>query len=129
MGMSTFGIQLIDIDSLDPRIAEVEEARLASVSDAERIVEEEMMLFSEWLGARRAGSALEPLRAKLLEVCQREVAFALDEGSSSSSKAASRIVAKMMATPMAEMRELVRTGAPVEPVADMMRSLFPRTDA
>ena len=121
------GMQLIDIDALDPRIAEVEEARVASVDDAEGIVDEEMHLFGDWLDARRAGSALEPLRAKLLEVCEREVAFATDEGSAA--RTASRIVAKMMAAPMEEMRDLVRRGAPVEPVADMMRSLFPQADA
>jgi len=121
------GLTVVDLDSLDPKITELEQARLESVSDAEAIVEQEVRSFGDWLDSRRAGSALEPLRTTLLAVCEREVAYAAGEGAAE--KTASRIVAKMMAAPMEEMRELVRSGGSVEPVADLMRSLFPQKDA
>ncbi len=121
------GVTLIDLDSLNPRIAEVEEARVAAVDDAEEIVDEEVPAFSAWLSARRAGEALAPLRSALMAVCEREVAFATDE--TAAARTASRIVAKLMASPMEEMRERMRTGQPVEPVADIMRSLFPEARA
>jgi glutamyl-tRNA reductase len=120
-------VSLIDLDSLNPKIAEVEQARLDAVTDAESIIEEEIPSFSAWLSARQAGEALEPLRSAILAICQREVAYATDEAAAA--RTASRIVAKIMAGPMEEMRERMRAGAPVEPIADVMRSLFPEVRA
>ena len=116
------GVHLVNLDALNPETAAIEEARQAAVYEAEDIVEEETVAFMEWLAARRASKALEPLRLTLQALCEREIGFTTD--AEAASRTASRIVAKMMASPMEELRGLVQNGSTVEPVATMMRSLF-----
>lgn len=116
------GVQLVNLDALNPETAAIEEARQAAVYEAEDIVEEETVAFMEWLAARRASKALEPLRSTLQALCEREIGFTTD--AEAASRTATRIVAKMMASPMEELRGLVQSGSTVEPVATMMRSLF-----
>lgn len=121
------GVQLVNLDALNPETAAIEEARQAAVYEAEEIVEEETMAFIDWLAARRASKALEPLRVTLQALCEREIGFTTD--AEAASRTASRIVAKMMAAPMEELREIVQSGSTVEPVAHVMRSLFRESPA
>jgi hypothetical protein len=70
-----------------------------------------------------ARDAIKPLREALEGVARREVAFASkDEGVAE--RAASRIVAKLLAGPMAALRRAVQRGEPLDAQAMMLLEMF-----
>jgi hypothetical protein len=71
------GLTLVDIDALRPAVAAGERERSAAVPQAERIVEEEVAEFSDWMREAAARDAIRPLCRALEAVCRREVAYAL----------------------------------------------------
>jgi len=70
-----------------------------------------------------ARDAIKPLRAALEDVARREVAFA-SKDAGVAERAASRIVAKLLAGPMAALRRAVKRGEPLDAQAMMLLEMF-----
>lgn len=115
------GVALLDLDALRTPLASAEEARRAAVPAAERIVDDEAARFAAWHREHPARRAVEPLRAALEEVCRRELAFA---GAGNAERTAERIVAKLMARPMAALRAAGARGERMDDAAALIRALF-----
>ncbi|MEJ2503525.1 MAG: glutamyl-tRNA reductase, partial [Gemmatimonadota bacterium] len=93
---------VLDLDTVWPDTAEPD-ARRSAVDAARVVVEEEVAAFVAWRSRACARDALVPLRQVLDGICRREVAFAA--GDDVAERVADRIVAKVMAYPMAALRE------------------------
>jgi len=117
------GVTVLDLDDLHPGAAAQERARLAAVPEAESVLSSHIADYHRWRTEAAAREALRPLREVLAELCQREVGFAA--GEDVADRTATRIVAKLMAQPMAVLREASRRGESVEEVAGALRLLFP----
>lgn len=117
------GIQVLDLDALDPGVAAVERARMAAVPGAEAVVLEHRADYRGWRAEAEAREALRPLRELLSELCRKEVGFAA--GDDIAGRATSRIVARLLAGPMTVLREPAGREARVREVADTLRLLFP----
>ena len=115
-------VQLADLDDIRPELVQLERARRAAMPAAVRIVLEESYGYVRWLGVQEAVSALEPLRALLLDVCQREVEFVA--GSETGRRTAERIVAKVLARPLSSVRDGRTDPDAVGPMADALHTLF-----
>jgi len=115
-------ILLVDLDALHPEMASVERARRAAVPQAEDVVETEVESFFSWLAVQPAREALEPLRETLTAICERELAYAA--GEEVANRTASRIVAKVLASPMVHLRDECQNGRPVQDVAEVLSTLF-----
>jgi glutamyl-tRNA reductase len=116
------GVELVDLDSLHPEAAEGERSRLRAVPRAEALVAEGTGEFVRWLELQDARRALRPLHAVLSEVCRREVAH-LAGASELAERTAGRIVASVMAHPMAALRAASARGEALLPVG-ALGSLF-----
>jgi len=116
------GVLLVDLDALHPEMASVERARRAAVPEAEEVVETEVETFFSWLAVQPAREALEPLRETLIAICERELAYAA--GEEVANRTASRIVAKVLASPMVHLRDECQNGRPVTDVAAVLSTLF-----
>jgi glutamyl-tRNA reductase len=116
------GVTLIDLDTLQQPVLAAEELRRDAVPHAECICEEEVEEFREWLATMPARDAIRPLREALEGVARREVAFAA--GDAVAQRTASRIVAKLLAGPMAALRTAVRRGEPLDAQAMMLLEMF-----
>jgi|GEM_PF-149970 glutamyl-tRNA reductase len=138
------GLTLVDIDALRPAVAAGERERSAAVPQAERIVEEEVAEFSDWMREAAARDAIRPLCRALEAVCRREVAYALRatpqpagwppatdraEVERAAERAAQRVAAKLLAGPMAELRGAAARGESVDALAVALARLFPADDA
>ncbi len=126
------GVTVVDIDALRPAVAAGERERSAAVPQAERIVEEELAEFSDWTREAAAREAIRPLHRALEQVCRREVAFALrgaararGAAETDAERAARRVVAKLLAGPMAELRAAAARGESVDALAASLARLFP----
>ncbi len=117
------GVTILDLDDLHPGAVAQERARMAAVPDAEGVVGSHISDFRRWRSEAAAREALRPLREVLAELCQREVGFAA--GEDVADRTATRIVAKLMAQPMAVLREASRRGESVDELAGALRLLFP----
>lgn len=117
------GITLIDIDTLSKPVHHAEEMRRDSIPHAEAIVQEEIDSFVEWLSGMPARDAIKPLREALEGVARREVAFAGNDAAVAE-RTASRIVAKLLAGPMAALRRAVQRGEPLDAQAMMLLEMF-----
>lgn len=117
------GITLIDLDTLHQPLLSAEVMRKDSVPHAETICADETNAFMEWLATMPARDAIKPLREALEDVARREVAFhSKDEHVAE--KAASRIVAKLLAGPMAALRRALQRGEPLDQHAMMLLEMF-----
>jgi glutamyl-tRNA reductase len=116
------GITLVDLDTLQQPVLAAEELRRDAVPHAECICEEEVELFRQWLATMPARDAIRPLRMALEDVARREVAFAA--GDAVAERTASRIVAKLLAGPMAALRRAVQRGEPLDAQAMMLLEMF-----
>lgn len=120
------GVTLIDLDTLHQPILDAEETRRDAVPTAARICEDEIGQFNEWLSAMPARDAIKPLREALEGVARREVAFAAGD-EEVANRTASRIVAKLLAGPMAALRRTVQRGEPLDAQAMMLFEMFSPT--
>jgi glutamyl-tRNA reductase len=117
------GCVVVDLDALRPAVAAGERERHASVPPAEALVAEEAGEFIEWLRAASAREAIRPLCLALAAVCRREVAFAA--GDVVAERTAERIVAKVLARPMVELRSAAARGESLEEMVSALARLFP----
>lgn len=121
-------VTLIDLDSLNQPLLDAEEMRREAVPRAEMICNEEVASFMDWVAAMPARDAIKPLREALEGVARREVAFAA--GSEQvAERAASRIVAKLLAGPMSALRRAVQRGEPLDAQAMMLLEMFAPSDS
>jgi len=117
------GATLIDLDTLHQPLLTAETMRRDAVPAAERICEEEITAYMEWLGTMPARQAIQPLREALEDVARREVAFHAKDAAVAE-RAASRIVAKLLAGPMAALRRSLQRGEPLDAQAMMLLEMF-----
>lgn len=113
---------IVDLDALRPSVARAERERVAAVPAAEIIVDEELEAFMQWLSAASVREAIRPFRAVLEDVCYREVAFA--SGPEVAQHTVDRIVAKVLARPMIELRASLARGEPVDVLTGTLLRLF-----
>lgn len=97
------GIELVDLDTLHPETSAAVAARREAIPRVEQLVADACREYLYWLELATAREALHPLRTVIAEVCRREIAFVTGE-SLASSRAADRIVARVLAHPMASLR-------------------------
>jgi glutamyl-tRNA reductase len=117
------GVTLIDLDTLHQPVLDAETMRRDAVPAAEYICDDETNAFMEWLATMPARDAIRPLREALEDVARREVAFhSKDAGVAE--KAASRIVAKLLAGPMAALRRSLQRGEALDAQAMMLLEMF-----
>lgn len=119
------GVTLVDLDTLHTPIKAAEEARRNAVPEAESVCQEEVTDFFDWVAAMPARDAIKPLREALTEVARREVAFAA--GDAVAERTATRIVAKLLARPMAALRKAVQRGEPLDAHTMMLFEMFAPT--
>ncbi|MFN8715845.1 MAG: glutamyl-tRNA reductase [Gemmatimonadaceae bacterium] len=117
------GVTLIDLDTLHQPVLSAEVMRRDAVPHAESICAEETRAFMEWLATMPARDAIKPLREALEDVARREVAFHAKDAHVAE-KAASRIVAKLLAGPMAALRRTLQRGEPRDQQAMMLLEMF-----
>ncbi len=113
---------IVDLDALRPSVAKAETERAAAVPAAEIIVDEELEAFMQWLSAAAVREAIRPFRAVLEDVCYREVAFAATP--EVAQHTVDRIVAKVLARPMIELRASLARGEPVDALTGTLMRLF-----
>lgn len=117
------GITLIDLDTLHQPVLSAEAMRRDAVPHAESICADETRAFMDWLATMPARDAIKPLREALEDVARREVAFHAKDAHVAE-KAASRIVAKLLAGPMAALRRTLQRGEPLDQQAMMLLEMF-----
>lgn len=117
------GVIVVDLDSLRPVLLADEQDRRLAVPAAETIVEVELQRFSDWLAAASAREAIQPLRLALSELCRREFAHAAGSDVVAR-RAADRIVAKLLARPMTELRGAIVRGERVDDLTGALVRLF-----
>jgi glutamyl-tRNA reductase len=120
---SISGVVVVDLDALRPAVAAAERERLSSVPVAEGIVDEELADFVDWMRAADARDAIRPLCAALEDVCMREVGFAA--GEAVARRTAQRIIAKLLARPMLELRGAALRGERLDDLTGAIARLFP----
>lgn len=116
------GVVIVDLDALRPALAAAERERISSVPEAEEIVTDELSDFLSWMAAASAREAIRPLRKVLENVCYREVSFA--SGDDVAQRTVERIVAKVLARPMIELRGAMLRGEPVDALTGSLMRLF-----
>lgn len=117
------GITLVDLDTLHQPILTAETMRRDAVPVANGICEDEITSFMQWVANMPARDAIKPLREALEDVARREVAFA-SKDAGIAERTASRIVAKLLAGPMAALRRAVQRGEPLDAQAMMLLEMF-----
>lgn len=117
------GVTLIDLDTLHQPILDAEEMRRDAVPVASRLCEEEVASFMDWVATMPARDAIKPLREALEGLALREVTFAAGD-TQVAQRAASRIVAKLLAGPMSALRRAVHRGEPLDAQAMMLLEMF-----
>lgn len=134
-------VTVVDLDALRPAVDAGERERIAAVPHAERIVEEEGAEFSDWVREAAAREAIRPLCAAVEAVCRREVAYAMRATPAAAARRAAtgdaalaartaqRVAAKLLARPMAELREAAARGERVDDLAAVLARLFSPDEA
>lgn len=117
------GITLVDLDTLHTPILAAEAMRRDAVPEAERVCEGEVLEFLEWMEARPARDAIRPLADALTQVALREVAYAAGD-EAVAERTATRIVAKLMAGPMAALRRAMQRGEALDAHTMMLLEMF-----
>lgn len=115
-------VVIVDLDALRPVMAAAERERLESIPGAEEIVSMELEDFMSWLAAATAREAIRPLRKVLENICYREVSYAHGDGEAQ--RTAERIVAKVLAHPMIELRGALMRGEPLDSLTGSLVRLF-----
>lgn len=116
-------IELVDLDRLQYRVKREEDARQLAIPLAERIVAEELEKLWLWVREGTARDAVVPLRETLGEICRREIAWAA--GDEIAARTADRIVARVLARPMAHLRAAASNGSEsLDEMAATVRALF-----
>ncbi len=122
------GTTLVDLDTLHQPILTAETMRRDAVPVATEICESEISSFMDWIATMPARDAIKPLREALEDVARREVAFAAKDAgvhdAAVAERTASRIVAKLLAGPMAALRRAVQRGEPLDAQAMMLLEMF-----
>ena len=133
---SVSAVTLVDLDALRPAVTAGERDRGAAVPAAERIVDEEVAELAAWVRNAAAREAVRPLCEALTAVCRREVAYAvgmagLDAGTRDAvaERAAGRVVAKLLAGPMQELRAVAAAGESADLLVAALARLFPAEGA
>lgn len=116
-------VVIVDVDELRPVVTAGEREREASIPAAERIVEEEVRDFLEWVHVGEAREAIRPLRETLEALVRREVDFAAGDAALAQ-RAAQRVVAKLLAQPMVEMRVAAARGESLEDLTAALTRLW-----
>jgi glutamyl-tRNA reductase len=117
------GLSLVDLDKLHLPIVAAEEARRAAVPLANAIVEDELRAFMEWSSAAAARAVIRPLHDALVQVARREVEYAAGD-SAVAERTADRIVAKLLARPMAALKTAIQRGESLDDLMLTMDELF-----
>jgi glutamyl-tRNA reductase len=117
------GLVVADLDALQPVLAEDEQERRRSIPAAEAIVEVELQRFRDWVAASSARAAIQPLRAALSELCRREFEHAAGD-EKLAQRTAGRVVAKLLARPMTELRAAIVRGERVDDLTIALLRLF-----
>ncbi|MGZ8457693.1 MAG: glutamyl-tRNA reductase [Gemmatirosa sp.] len=122
------GVVLADLDALLPALAAGERDRRSALPAAAAIVEVEARHFLEWMDEAAAREAIRPLREALGALCRREVAHGGGDAAAAR-RTADRIVAKLLALPMTELRGALARGEPVDTLTTSLARLFATTPA
>ncbi len=117
------GVALVDLDTLHTPVLAAEEQRRNAVPDAERVCDDELNDFLDWVATMPARDAIKPLADALAEVARREVAFAAGDDAVAE-RTATRIVAKLLARPMAALRRAAQRGEPIDAHTMMLLEMF-----
>jgi glutamyl-tRNA reductase len=117
------GAVVVDLDALRPVLVADERERQHAVPAAEGIVEVELQRFRDWLAAASAREAIQPLRQALSALCQREFEHAAGD-EHVARRAADRVVAKLLARPMTELRGAIVRGERVDDLTTALTRLF-----
>jgi glutamyl-tRNA reductase len=117
------GVTLVDLDTLQAPVHHAEELRRDAVPAAEAICEAEVTAFLDWVATIPAREAIRPLREALQDVAKREVAYVF-KNDEVAERAASRIVAKLLAGPMAALRRAAQRGESLDAQAMMLLEMF-----
>lgn len=120
------GVALVDLDTLHTPVLAAEEQRRSAVPDAERVCDQELQDFLDWVATMPARDAIKPLADALAEVARREVAFAAGDDAVAE-RTATRIVAKLLARPMAALRRAAQRGEPIDAHTMMLLEMFAPT--
>lgn len=121
------GVRLVDLDTLHPQAANVARSRQAAIPEAEAVVHAHADEFQRWIAQQGAREALRPLRERLLEICLREIEYAVD-AHNDAERAATRIVSKLMARPMSVLRD-PEQHSDVDALTGAIKHLFSREQA
>jgi len=116
------GVSLVDLDALQAPVHAAEASRRAAIPAAEQVVHEELELWRAWVAEAPARDAIRPLSEVLGDLCRREVGWVA--GDAAAERAADRIVAKLLARPMAALRAEAEQGGDVDELAVALRRLF-----
>jgi glutamyl-tRNA reductase len=120
---SMSGVVVVDLDALQPVLTSDEQERRRAVPAAETIVEVELQRFRDWLAVASAREAIQPLRTALSALCKREFEHAAGDGIIAN-RAAERIVAKLLARPMTELRGAIVRGERIDDLTTALTRLF-----
>lgn len=120
---SIAGVVLVDLDTLRPAVTEGERERVAAIPAAEAIVDVELQRFADWMAAAEVRDAIRPFCDLLGAVCRQEVAFVSGDATVAE-RTASRIVAKLLAHPMVELRAALAREERVDAITDALQRLF-----
>ncbi len=115
------GVSLVDLDALQAPVHAAEASRRAAVPAAEQIVHDELVEGRAWVSEGTAREAIHPLSEALGALCRREVGWV------ASDEAAERIVAKLLARPMAALRAEAEQGRDPDDLAAALHRLFAET--
>jgi glutamyl-tRNA reductase len=120
---SIAGVVLVDLDALRPAVSEGERERVAAIPAAEAIVGVELQRFADWIAAAEVREAIRPFCDMLGAVCRQEVAFVSGD-LEVAERTANRIVAKLLAYPMVELRAALAREERVDVITDALHRLF-----
>lgn len=117
------GVVLADLDALRPALVAGEQERRSALPAAAAIVEHEVEHFLEWMDESVARDAIRPLREALDALCRRELGHAGGDAAANH-RIADRIVAKLLALPMTELRVTRTRGERVDGLTSALFRLF-----
>jgi glutamyl-tRNA reductase len=117
------GVELVDLDTLHPEASGAAAARRAAIPRVEALIDEASREYLYWLELSTVRAALHPLRTVLAEACRREIAHMTGDDPASS-RTAERIVARVLAHPMAFLRSACERGEDVARPAEVLGSVF-----
>ncbi|MCA9761912.1 MAG: glutamyl-tRNA reductase [Gemmatimonadetes bacterium] len=115
-------VSVVDLDALQAPVQAAEASRRAAVPAAETIVAQELRSWHEWVAEGPAREAIRPLHEILGDLCRREIGHVA--GETIAERTAERIVAKLLARPMAALRDGSIDAAQHDELVRALRTLF-----